>query len=245
MAYSLSIVTNILEKVSFLSEIAQYRVLKASLAYLHDEEYELTEVEESVAFKMLIPMLSDAKAKSDRIAERNRANGSKGGRKKTQTVILETQKTQSVSVGYKESPLSSPSPFSPIPPLSTPPIIPQENPSSPSVRTHTCEEDFGLQVGVIATIEKYEKEYKREGMWRDVACQNHLTIEQAQEIFSQFVFSQKHNSKQYSSFSEFKGHFLNYIRKRAATYKTEQQTVQKQSKVISGSSIMDIYNEQK
>ena len=239
MAYNISIAKDILETVSFLSESAQCRILKASLAYLFDEEYELEEVTESVAFKMLIPMLSDAKIKSQRRAEKMRENGLKGGRKKINLVSEESKITNLVS---KEHPLSSPSPFSPTPPISTPPIIPQENPTT---MAHTCEEDFGLQVGVLATIEKYEKEYRREGMWRDVACQNHLTIEQTQDIFGQFVFAQKHNAKKYSSFSEFKSHFLNYIRKRAVTYKTEQQTQQRQSKVISGADILKIYGENK
>lgn len=250
MAYNLSIVSDILDAVNFLSESAQCRVIKASLAYLHDEEYELEEVVESTAFKMLIPMLSEAKEKQKSIAERNKVNGSKGGRKK------ETQKTQSVYLGSektqenpKESPLSSPSSSSlspsPTPPttnsLSIPPIIPQENSSSSCAHTHTREEDFGLQVGVIATIERYAEQYRNEGMWSDVAMQNHIKIDEAQDIFKQFVFDQKHNATDYTNYSDFKRHFLNYIRRRSSAIWAEKQQQQKQPKVISGADVLKVY----
>lgn len=243
MAYNLSIVSDIIDSVQFLSDAGQLRIIKASIAFLHDEEYELDKVAESVAFKMLMPMLSDAKERQKAIAERNKANGSKGGRKKTQTVLNETQKTQSVILGsektQKEPPPLSPSSFSlpssPTPPitnsLSIPPIIPQENNSSSScAHTHTREEDFGLQVGVIATIERYEQQYRKEGMWADVAIQNHIKVEDVQEIFKCFIFDQKHNATEYSGFSDFKRHFLNYTRRRASAMWAEKQTQEKQSK---------------
>ena len=242
MAYNLSIVTDIISTVSFLPEISQFRVLKASLAYLNDEECELDDLSESVAFRMLLPMLSDAKEKSRSRSEKMKANGMKGGRKKTQTTNLdnllenESKKTNLVS---KEDPLSSPASFSlpssPTPPitnsLSIPPIIPQENNSSSScAHTHTREEDFGLQVGVIATIERYEQQYRKEGMWADVAIQNHIKVEDVQEIFKCFIFDQKHNATEYSGFSDFKRHFLNYTRRRASAMWAEKQNQEKQSK---------------
>ena len=252
MAYNLSIVSEILDATNFLSESAQCRIIKASLAFLNDEEFELEEVVESTAFKMLIPMLSEAKKKKEAIAERNRTNGQKGGRKKetqkTQSVILGSEKTQA---NPQESPLSSPSssslPLSPTPPitnsLSIPPIIPQENSSSSCVCTHahTREEDFGLQVGVIATIERYAEQYRSEGMWKDVACQNHIKIEDAQDIFKQFLFDQKHNATDYTNYSDFKRHFLNYIRRRASAIWAEKQQQDKQSKVISGADVLKVY----
>ena len=229
MAYNLSIVSDIIDLVQFLSDAGQLRIIKASIAFLHDEEYELDEVAESVAFKMLMPMLSDAKDKQKAIAEKNRANGSKGGRKKTQTVLNETQKTQSVILGsektQKEPPPLSPSLPSPTPPTITPPIIPQENKSSSSC-AHTREEDFGLQVGVIATIERYEQQYKKEGMWAEVAMQNHIKVEEVQEIFKNFIFDQKHNATEYSGFSDFKRHFLNYTRRRASAIWAEKKAAQ-------------------
>ena len=239
MAYNISIISNILEAVNFLSESAQCRVIKASLAFLYDEDYELDDAVESTAFKMLIPMLTEAKEKQTILTERNRANGKNGGRKKT-------QKTNLVS---KEDPLSSPSssslPLSPTPPitnsLSIPPIIPQENSSSSCACTHAREEDFGLQVGVIATIEKYAEKYKSEGMWRDVACQNHLKVEEVQEIFKQFLFDQKHNATDYTNYSDFKRHFLNYIRRRASAIWAEKQQQDKQPKVISGADVLKVY----
>ena len=238
MAYNLSIATDILEATNFLEESAQCRVLKAALAYIYDEGYELNGAEDWVAFKMLIPMLDEAIKKQESIAERNRANGSKGGRpktQKTQSVILGSEKTQ------KEPPPLSPSSFSPTPPLSTPPIIPQENSSSSCVCTHAREEDFGLQVGVIATIEKYAEKYKSEGLWADVAMRNHIKIEQVQEIFRDFVMDQKHNSTDYTNYSDFKRHFLNYIRIRASAIKAEESQQTKQPKVITGSDLLKIY----
>lgn len=145
------------------------------------------------------------------------------------------------------SPSSSPSLSSPTPPSNTlstiPPIIPQENSSSSScVCTHAREDDFGLRVGVVATIERYAEQYRQEGMWTDVAIQNHLKVEQVQEIFKTFLFDQRHNSTAYSNYSDFKRHFLNYIRLRASAIKAEQsQHREEPRKVISGKDIFDIY----
>lgn len=142
----------------------------------------------------------------------------------------------------KESPLSSPSLSSPTPPSITPPIIPQENSSSSSCAyTHVREEDFGLQVGVIATIEKYAEQYKSEGMWRDIAMQNHIKPNEVEDIFKNFVFDQKHNATDYTNYSDFKRHFLNYLRRRASAMWAEQQSQEKPKKVISGKDIFDIY----
>lgn len=243
MAYNISIISNILEAVNFLSESAQCRIIKASLAFLNDKDYELEDVVESTAFKMLIPMLTEAKDKSKMRSEKMRANGMKGGRKKSQEVILQNNESKKTKLVSQESPLSSPSPFSPTPPISSPPIIPQENKSSSScVCTHAREDDFDLRVGVIATIERYAEQYKQEGMWADVAIQNHLKVEQVQEIFKTFLFDQKHNSTDYSNYSDFKRHFLNYTRLRASAIKAEQsQHREEPRKVISGKDIFDIY----
>ena len=43
----------------------------------------------------------------------------------------------------------------------------------------------------------------------------HLTIAQTREIFNQFVVEQKHNSSKHSDYSDFKRHFLNYLRTKA------------------------------
>lgn len=249
MAYNISIISNILEAVNFLSESAQCRVIKASLAFLYDEDYELEDAVESTAFKMLIPMLTEAKTKSRIRSEKMRENGMKGGRKKTQSVILQNIESKKTNLVSKEDPLSSPSssslPLSPTPPitnsLSIPPIIPQENSSSSCACTHAREEDFGLQVGVIATIEKYAEQYRKEGMWRDVAYQNHIKVEEVQEIFKQFLFDQKHNATDYTNYSDFKRHFLNYIRRRASAIWAEKQQQDKQPKVISGADVLKVY----
>ena len=141
----------------------------------------------------------------------------------------------------KESPLSSPSLSSPTPPSITPPIIPQEK-SERVACAYTREEDFSLQVGVVATIERYAEQYKSEGLWMDVAMINHIKLEQAKQIFSEFVTIQKHNANDYSGYSDFKSHFMNFVRTRAKAMwadKSQQQTQPK--KVIEGADILKIY----
>ena len=94
-----------------MSESAQCRIIKASLAFLNDKDYELDDVVESTAFKMLIPMLTEARDKSKMRSEKMRANGMKGGRKKSQEVILQNNESKKTKLVSQESPLSSPSPF--------------------------------------------------------------------------------------------------------------------------------------
>ena len=142
----------------------------------------------------------------------------------------------------KEHPLSSPSLSSPTPPSITPPIIPQEKNSERVACAYTREEDFSLQVGVVATIERYAEQYKTEGMWADVAIINHINIDQAKEIFTEFVSIQKHNANEYANFSDFKSHFMNFVGKRAkAIWADKSQQQQQPKKVISGKDIFDVY----
>jgi hypothetical protein len=142
----------------------------------------------------------------------------------------------------KESPLSSPSLSSPTPPSITPPIIPQEKNSERVACAYTREEDFSLQVGVVATIERYAEQYKTEGMWSDVAMINHIKIEQVKEIFAEFVSIQKHNANEYTNYSDFKSHFMNFVRQRAkAIWADKSQQQQQPRKVISGKDIFDVY----
>lgn len=142
----------------------------------------------------------------------------------------------------KEHPLSSPSLSSPTPPSITPPIIPQEKNSERVACAYTREEDFSLQVGVVATIERYAEQYKTEGMWSDVAMINHIKIEQVKEIFAEFVSIQKHNANEYTNYSDFKSHFMNFVRQRAkAIWADKSQQQQQPKKVISGKDIFDVY----
>lgn len=138
----------------------------------------------------------------------------------------------------KEHPLSSPSLSSPTPPSITPPIIPQENPSSSACMR---EENFALKAGVIATLEEYARKYRKEINWDDLAIQNHLKRGQPQQIFEDFMFDQKHNETDHDDYSDFKRHFLNYIRKRAQAFRVEQQSQVSEKKVISGSDIFNLY----
>jgi hypothetical protein len=70
-------------------------------------------------------------------------------------------------------------------------------------------------VGVLASEEKYIRQYQQEGLWADAAMSAHLTVQQVQQIFDEFVVEQKHNSSRHSDYPDFKRHFLNYLRVKA------------------------------
>lgn len=108
----------------------------------------------------------------------------------------------------KESSLIS---LSPTPPISFNPkeIIIDDN------NAHTHEENFSLMVGVIASEENFIRRYQQEGLWSEAAMSAHLTVAQVQQIFGDFVVEQKHNSSRHTDYSDFKRHFLNYLRVKA------------------------------
>lgn len=199
MAYRFDIILSILKPIWFLPELSQFRVLKAAISFLQNEEMPTLEEAENVAFRMLLPTLEQEREKEMKRVEVYRKNGQNGGRgktKKTKAVILVSDKENS----------SLPSP---IPPTNSPKeIFNLDNPAP----THIREENFDLVVGVIGTIEQYAHQYQKENIWRDAALMAHLTLAQTQEIFSQFVAEQKHNSTRHSDYSDFKRHFLNYLR---------------------------------
>ena len=201
MAYRFDIILSILKPIWFLPELSQFRVLKAAISFLQNEEIPTLEDAENVAFRMLLPTLEQEREKEMKRVEVYRKNGQNGGRgktKKTKAVILVSDK--------EKSSLSSP----------TPPSISQKEINIlDGACTHMREENFDLMVGVLATEEQYARRYQQEGLWADAAMMAHLTIAQTQEIFDQFVVEQKHNSSKHSDYSDFKRHFLNYLRTKA------------------------------
>ena len=204
MAYRFDIILSILKPIWFLPELSQFRVLKAAISFLQNEEIPILEDTENVAFRMLLPVLEQEKDKEMKRVEVYRRNGQNGGRgktKKTKAVILVSDK--------EEIPLSSPSP--------TPPttLIPKEEIVIDDNNAHAREESFDLKVGVLASEEGYIKRYQQEGLWADAAMSAHLTIQQVQQIFDEFVVEQKHNSSKHSDYPDFKRHFLNYLRVKA------------------------------
>lgn len=204
MAYRFDIILSILKPIWFLPELSQFRVLKAAISFLQNEEIPTLEDAENVAFRMLLPTLEQERDKEMKRVEVYRRNGQNGGRgktKKTKAVILVSDK--------EEMPLSSPSP--------TPPttLIPKEEIFLEDNNAHAREESFDLKVGVIASEEGYIKRYQQEGLWADAAMSAHLTIQQVQQIFDEFVVEQKHNSSKHSDYPDFKRHFLNYLRVKA------------------------------
>lgn len=204
MAYRFDIILSILKPIWFLPELSQFRVLKAAISFLQNEEIPSLEDAENVAFRMLLPTLEQEREKEMKRVEVYRRNGQNGGRgktKKTKAVILVSDK--------EEMPLSSPSP--------TPPttLIPKEEIVIDDNNAHAREENFDLKVGVLASEEGYIKRYQQEGLWADAAMSAHLTIPQVQQIFDEFVVEQKHNSSKHSDYPDFKRHFLNYLRVKA------------------------------
>ena len=201
MAYRFDIILSILKPIWFLPELSQFRVLKAAISFLQNEEMLTLEDAENVAFRMLLPTLEQEREKEMKRVEVYRKNGQNGGRgktKKTKAVILVSDK--------EKSSLSSP----------TPPSISQKEINIlDGACTHIREENFDLMVGVLGTIEQYAHQYQKENIWADAAMMAHLTIAQTQEIFNQFVVEQKHNSARHSDYSDFKRHFLNYLRTKA------------------------------
>lgn len=201
MAYRFDIILSILKPIWFLPELSQFRVLKAAISFLQNEEIPTLEDAENVAFRMLLPTLEQEREKEMKRVEVYRKNGQNGGRgktKKTKAVILVSDK--------EKSSLSSP----------TPPSISQKEINIlDGACTHMREENFDLMVGVLGTIEQYAHQYQKENIWADAAMMAHLTIAQTQEIFNQFVVEQKHNSARHSDYSDFKRHFLNYLRTKA------------------------------
>lgn len=204
MAYRFDIILSILKPIWFLPELSQFRVLKAAISFLQNEEIPTLEDAENVAFRMLLPTLEQERDKEMKRVEVYRRNGQNGGRgktKKTKAVILVSDK--------EEMPLSSPSP--------TPPttLFPKEEIVIDDNNAHAREESFDLKVGVLASEEGYIKRYQQEGLWADAAMSAHLTIPQVQQIFDEFVVEQKHNSSKHSDYPDFKRHFLNYLRVKA------------------------------
>lgn len=201
MAYRFDIILSILKPIWFLPELSQFRVLKAAISFLQNEEIPTLEDAENVAFRMLLPTLEQEREKEMKRVEVYRNNGQNGGRgktKKTKAVILVSDK--------EKSSLSSP----------TPPSISQKEINIlDGACTHIREDNFDLMVGVLGTIEQYAHQYQKENIWADAAMMAHLTIAQTQEIFNQFVVEQKHNSARHSDYSDFKRHFLNYLRTKA------------------------------
>lgn len=201
MAYRFDIILSILKPIWFLPELSQFRVLKAAISFLQNEEIPTLEEAENVAFRMLLPTLEQEREKEMKRVDVYRKNGQNGGRgktKKTKAVILVSDK--------EKSSLSSP----------TPPSISQKEINIlDGACTHMHEENFDLMVGVLGTIEQYAHQYQKENIWADAAMMAHLTIAQTQEIFNQFVVEQKHNSVRHSDYSDFKRHFLNYLRTKA------------------------------
>ena len=201
MAYRFDIILSILKPIWFLPELSQFRVLKAAISFLQNEEMPTLEDAENVAFRMLLPTLEQEREKEMKRVEVYRKNGQNGGRgktKKTKAVILVSDK--------EKSSLSSPIP---------PSISQKEINILDGACTHIREDNFDLMVGVLGTIEQYAHQYQKENIWADAAMMAHLTIAQTQEIFNQFVVEQKHNSARHSDYSDFKRHFLNYLRTKA------------------------------
>ena len=201
MAYKFDIILELLKAIAFLPEVSQLRVLKASIAYLKNTESEPLQGIENVAFSMLLPRLQEEKERELKLSLARSQCGKQGGRGKAKKAIA--------LLALEKESTSLPSP---TPPTNSPKeIFNLDN----NTHTHIREENFDLMVGVLGTIEQYAHQYQKENIWADAAMMAHLTIAQTRDIFDQFVAEQKHNSARHSDYSDFKRHFLNYLRTKA------------------------------
>lgn len=120
-------------------------------------------------------------------------------------------------------PPCSPSSFSPTPPISTPPIIPQE---IPATHAHTREEEF-------------IRRYREEGLWMDVALILHVkSLDTCKSLFDEFVIEYQHKGDRHNDYNDFKRHFIQWARI-AVTKRPKDQPPPK--KVVSNNDIFDIY----
>lgn len=77
-------------------------------------------------------------------------------------------------------------------------------------RTHTREEQFA-------------SEYRREGRWVEAAMSAKMKPQEVQQIFEEFLVEQSHNSTTHSDYSDFKRHFLNYLRVKAEVLRKQNK----------------------
>ena len=123
----------------------------------------------------------------------------------------------------QRTPPLSPSSFSPPPPISTPPIIPQE---IPATHAHTREEEF-------------IRRYREEGLWMDVALILHVkSLDTCKSLFDEFVREYQHKGDRHNDYNDFKRHFIQWARI-AVTKRPKDQPPLK--KVVSNNDIFDIY----
>lgn len=217
MAYKFDIILDILKAIAFLPDDSQMRVVKSCISYLTDTlDVELQEVER-MAVMMLLPRLKEAKEKEERLRQKRSNCGKQGGRGKAKKAIA--------LLALDKEPLLSSLPSSPTPPISISSNL-QEN-NITTAHTPTCvreEENFEMVVGVLASEEKYIQQYRQENTWTDAAMISHLKIDEVKRFFDEFCIEQKHNSYKHSDYSDFKRHFLNYLRVKAEIIRKQSKT---------------------
>lgn len=136
-----------------------------------------------------------------------------------------------LGANVKESPLSSPSSFSPIPPLSTPPIIPQENYPPPPPRVY-AREDIAWDAGKERNL---AETFKANQM---VALARKFSLGRAEmlQYIEAFLDECQIGNHGHKDVGHFGNHLKNFIEDERAKPKV------KQARVTTGSDILKVYN---
>ena len=71
--------------------------------------------------------------------------------------------------------------------------------------------------------DSYARRYREEGMWMEASMTSHMKIPEVQQIFEEFLVEQSHNSTTHIDYSDFKRHFLNYLRVRAEVIRKQKK----------------------
>lgn len=74
------------------------------------------------------------------------------------------------------------------------------NTSTAPAHTYTCEE------------QKFINQYRKEGMWQDVAMILHKPIRDCENLFDRWILEYQHKGQQHRDYTDFKSHFIQWAR---------------------------------
>lgn len=74
------------------------------------------------------------------------------------------------------------------------------NTSTTPAYTYTCEE------------QKFINQYRKEGMWQDVALILHKSIRDCENLFDRWILEYQHKGQQHRDYTDFKSHFIQWAR---------------------------------
>lgn len=242
--------TSFYEPIRGMSDKQLGRLLRAIFAY-HIDGSTKVDSDLAMAFGFFRSHFEIEETQRMRIAERNRRNGSKGGRpkagglpdgeetQKTHWVIEKPKKPSGLS-GFSHPP-SSPSSLSPEPPITTPPISPSS--TTTTTPAYTREEQFPDWDEGIDDLEPKEKSCAKKEIpsgtyiasehlvevlladrrWvANVAKNKCLTEEVVRNLVIEFC-TQIELTEDGKELSDAKRHFINWLRKKPNGQQAQQR----------------------